>query len=149
MHEPGLDDLIRRNRNRLRFTLDLDEMFAEARLAFICVDTPPMPSGDADLSRVQSVIDAIPPSAEGGPGDEVDRAGRHRRERAPAPRRARLHNVAYMSNPEFLREGSAVSDFMAPDRVVVGAVTRTPSASRGSTTASTPRSCAPTSPRPR
>ena len=123
MHEPGLDDLIRRNRNRLRFTLDLEEMFAEARLAFICVDTPPMPSGDADLSRVQSVIDAIPPSAEGaglvmkstvpvGTGENV-------RLRLDA---RGLHGVAYMSNPEFLREGSAVSDFMAPDRVVVGAV---------------------------
>ncbi len=121
MHEPGLDDLIRRNRNRLRFTLDLEEMFAEARLAFICVDTPPMPSGDADLSRVQSVIDAIPPSAEGaglvmkstvpvGTGENV-------RLRLDA---RGLHGVAYMSNPEFLREGSAVSDFMAPDRVVVG-----------------------------
>ena len=123
MHEPGLDDLIRRNRDRLRFTLDLDELFAEARLAFICVDTPPMPSGDADLSRVQSVIDAIPPSAEGaglvmkstvpvGTGENV-------RLRLDA---RGLQGVAYMSNPEFLREGSAVSDFMAPDRVVVGAV---------------------------
>ena len=122
LHEPGLDDLIRRNRNRLRFTLDLDEMFAETRLAFICVDTPPMPSGDADLSRVQAVIDAIPPSAEGaglvmkstvpvGTGENV-------RVRLDA---RGLHGVAYMSNPEFLREGSAVSDFMAPDRVVVGA----------------------------
>jgi UDPglucose 6-dehydrogenase len=123
LHEPGLDDLIRRNRNRLRFTLDLDELFSEARLAFICVDTPPMPSGDADLSRVQAVIDAIPPSAEGaglvmkstvpvGTGENV-------RVRLDA---RGLHGVAYMSNPEFLREGSAVSDFMAPDRVVVGAV---------------------------
>ncbi len=122
MHEPGLDDLIRRNRNRLRFTLDLDELFSDCRLAFICVDTPPMPSGDADLSRVQSVIDAIPPSAEGaglvmkstvpvGTGENV-------RLRLDA---RGLQGVAYMSNPEFLREGSAVSDFMAPDRVVVGA----------------------------
>ncbi len=123
LHEPGLDDLIRRNRNRLKFTLDLDELFSAARLAFICVDTPPMPSGDADLSRVQSVIDAIPPSAEGaglvmkstvpvGTGENV-------RLRLDA---RGLQRVAYMSNPEFLREGSAVSDFMAPDRVVVGAV---------------------------
>ena len=122
LHEPGLDDLIRRNRNRLRFTLDLEEMFAETRLAFVCVDTPPMPSGDADLSRVQAVIDAIPPSAEGAglvmKSTVPVGTGEHVRVRLDA---RGLHNVSYMSNPEFLREGSAVSDFMAPDRVVVGA----------------------------
>ncbi len=122
LHEPGLEDLLRRNRRRLHFTLDLDALFARARLAFICVDTPPMPSGDADLSRVQAVIDAIPVSAEGaglvmkstvpvGTGEKVRRGLDARG----------LHGVAYVSNPEFLREGSAVSDFMAPDRVVVGA----------------------------
>ncbi len=119
-------------------------MFAEARLAFICVDTPPMPSGDADLSRVQAVIDAIPPSAEGAglvmKSTVPVGTGEHVRVRLDA---RGLHGVSYMSNPEFLREGSAVSDFMAPDRVVVGAVTATttPSASPASTTASTPRSC--------
>ena len=124
LHEPGLDELLRRSRDRITFTLDLDGLFAEARLAFICVDTPPLPSGDADLSRVDSVIDAIPPSAEGaalvmkstvpvGTGEKV-------RMRLDA---RGLHDVAYMSNPEFLREGSAVPDFMAPDRVVVGAAT--------------------------
>jgi UDPglucose 6-dehydrogenase len=122
LHEPGLDDLIRRNRNRLRFTLDLEEMFAETRLAFICVDTPPMPSGDADLSRVQAVIDAIPRSAEGAglvmKSTVPVGTGEHVRVRLDA---RDLQAVSYMSNPEFLREGSAVSDFMAPDRVVVGA----------------------------
>jgi UDPglucose 6-dehydrogenase len=122
LHEPGLDDLIRRNRRRLHFTLDLEEMFAEARLAFICVDTPPMPSGDADLSRVQAVIDAIPPSAEGAglvmKSTVPVGTGEHVRVRLDA---RGLHGVSYMANPEFLREGSAVSDFMAPDRVVVGA----------------------------
>ena len=65
LHEPGLDDLVRRNRSRLAFTLDLDELFARARIAFVCVDTPPMVSGDADLSRVEAVIDAIPDAAAG------------------------------------------------------------------------------------
>ena len=122
LHEPGLDEVLRRNADRLHFTLDLDELFAEARLAFVCVDTPPTISGDADLSRVHSVIDAIPESAEGailimkstvpvGTGDklrtELDARG--------------LEGVGYVSNPEFLREGSAVGDSQHPDRVVVGA----------------------------
>src|SRR3954451_13538698 len=122
LHEPGLADLIRRNRRRLHFTLDLEEMFAEARLALTCAATPPMPSGDADLSRVQAVIDAIPPSAEGAglvmKSTVPVGTGEHVRVRLDA---RGLHGVSYMANPEFLREGSAVSDFMAPDRVVVGA----------------------------
>jgi len=81
-----------------------------------------MPSGDADLSRVQAVIDAIPPSAEGAglvmKSTVPVGTGEHVRVRLDA---RGLQNVSYMSNPEFLREGSAVSDFMAPDRVVVGA----------------------------
>ena len=122
LHEPGLDEVLRRNADRLHFTLDLDELFAEARLAFVCVDTPPTISGDADLSRVHSVIDAIPESAEGailimkstvpvGTGDKL---------RAELDARG-LEGVGYVSNPEFLREGSAVGDFQHPDRVVVGA----------------------------
>ena len=51
-HEPGLADLIERNRDRLSFTLDVDELTADAKIFFSCVDTPPMRSGEADLSRV-------------------------------------------------------------------------------------------------
>ena len=65
IHEPGVPELLARNAERLTFTLDMEDVFHEARIAIICVDTPPTPSGDADLSRVEAVIDALPASAEG------------------------------------------------------------------------------------
>src|SRR3954452_4147256 len=64
IHEPGLPDLIRRNAERITFTTDMDELLAGARLLFVCVDTPPTYSGDADLSRGRAVVDELP--AEGG-----------------------------------------------------------------------------------
>jgi UDPglucose 6-dehydrogenase len=90
-------------------------------LLFVCVDTPPTYSGDADLSRVESVIEALPAS---------DRLGIVMKSTVPvgtgASVRRRLSELGkdqlgYASNPEFLKEGSAVQDFMHPDRVVVGA----------------------------
>src|SRR5918999_2308569 len=60
IHEPGLDDLIARNADRLAFTLDPAEAVQDADFVFICVDTPPLYSGDADLSRVWTVIDELP-----------------------------------------------------------------------------------------
>ena len=56
IHEPGLEDLLRRNAERITFTTDMDELLAGANLLFVCVDTPPTYSGDADLSRVRSVV---------------------------------------------------------------------------------------------
>ena len=121
IHEPGLDQLLRRNRARMRFTLDMDELFAAASIAFVCVDTPPTASGDADLSRVERVIDSIP---DGSSATLVMKStvpvGTGKRIRAALDRRG-LADVRYASNPEFLREGSAIADFMQPDRVVVGA----------------------------
>ncbi|HYY32278.1 MAG TPA: UDP-glucose/GDP-mannose dehydrogenase family protein [Gaiellaceae bacterium] len=122
IYEPGLEDLLEANRERLRFTLDLGDIFERARIAFICVDTPPTYSGDADLSRVSQVIDELPELTERivlvmkstvpvGTGaqirDRLDGAG--------------LAHVGYVSNPEFLAEGTAIRDFKNPDRVVVGA----------------------------
>ena len=122
-HEPGLDELLERNRERLTFTLDAAEL-AEARLLFVCVGTPPTYSGDADLSAVWTVVDELPETDERpilvmkstvpvGTGERV---------RAALDTRGLTH-VGYVSNPEFLSEGSAVRDFMQPDRVVVGAFT--------------------------
>jgi UDPglucose 6-dehydrogenase len=122
-HEPGLDDLLERNRERLAFTLDVADL-AATRLLFVCVGTPPTHSGDADLSAVWTVVDELPESDDRpilvmkstvpvGTGEKVraklDASG--------------LPHVGYVSNPEFLAEGSAVRDFMHPDRVVVGAFT--------------------------
>jgi UDPglucose 6-dehydrogenase len=121
-YEPGLAELIEANRARLRFTLDIDEAFERGRIAFVCVDTPPTYSGDADFSRVWSVIDELPELGERivlamkstvpvGTGAQV-------RDRLDGMRMA---HVGYVSNPEFLSEGTAVRDFRNPDRVVVGA----------------------------
>ena len=123
LHEPGLDELLERNRERLTFTTEVDEVVS-ARIMFVCVGTPPMYSGDADLSAVWSVVDELPALEERailvmkstvpvGTGEKV-RAALDARE---------LAHVGYVSNPEFLSEGSAVDDFMKPDRIVVGAFT--------------------------
>jgi UDPglucose 6-dehydrogenase len=120
-HEPGLEELLQRNRERLTFTLDASEL-APAELLFVCVGTPPTYSGDADLSAVWNAIDQLPAQEQRallvmkstvpvGTGEKV---------RAALDARG-LEHVGYVSNPEFLAEGSAVDDFMRPDRVVVGA----------------------------
>ncbi len=120
-HEADVPELLERNRERLTFTLDVNEI-AKCEFLFICVDTPPTHSGDADLSRVWTVIDELPElsghpivvmksTVPVGTGDKV-RHGLDVRG---------LGHVGYASNPEFLAEGNAVRDFMEPDRVVVGA----------------------------
>ena len=119
-HEPGLSDVIDRNRERLTFTLDAEELTSATDLFFACVDTPPTPSGDADLSSVWSVIDDL-----GDPGESIlvmkstVPVGTGERIRANLDDRG-LEHVGYVSNPEFLAEGRAVQDFMSPDRIVIG-----------------------------
>jgi UDPglucose 6-dehydrogenase len=116
IHEPGLDELLRRNAERITFTTEMGELLDGARLLFTCVDTPPTYSGDADLSRVRAVIAELPAG-----GDHVlvmkstVPAGTGESIRRDVP------GLAYVSCPEFLKEGSAVEDFLHPDRVVVGA----------------------------
>jgi UDPglucose 6-dehydrogenase len=121
IHEPGLGELLDRNRDRLRFTTDSAELFEQAELAFVCVGTPPTYAGDADLSAVWQVVDDLPQTTDSvvlvmkstvPPG-----TGIHVRARLDG---RGLSQVAYVSNPEFLAEGTAVANFMEPDRVVVG-----------------------------
>ncbi|EFG03961.1 UDP-glucose/GDP-mannose dehydrogenase family protein (plasmid) [Streptomyces clavuligerus] len=121
IHEPGLGDLIARNKERLVFTTGLEETLAGAEVAYVCVDTPPSAAGDADLSRVWSVVDSL-----AGAGHlravvvkSTVPVGTGARVRA-ALDRAGLGHVGYASNPEFTAEGRAVEDFLAPDRVVIG-----------------------------
>jgi len=122
IHEPGLDALLKRNAERLRFTTEVAEAVADAEFVFVAVGTPPTYSGDADLSAVWTVVDELPDvgrhivvvmksTVPVGTGDKV----RHRL----AARG--LHGVGYVSNPEFTAEGTAVRDFKHPDRVIVGA----------------------------
>ncbi|HYZ20155.1 MAG TPA: UDP-glucose/GDP-mannose dehydrogenase family protein [Gaiellaceae bacterium] len=119
-HEPGLAEVVDRNRERLVFTLDAEQLTGAADLFFACVDTPPTASGDADLSSVWSVIDHL-----GDPGESVlvmkstVPVGTGERIRNELDKRG-LEHVGYVSNPEFLAEGRAVHDFMHPDRIVVG-----------------------------
>jgi UDPglucose 6-dehydrogenase len=115
-HEPGLAELIERNRERLTFTLDPDELKADARIFFSCVDTPPMPSGEADLAGVWSVVEDL-----GAPED----ATLVMKSTVPVGTGERVREalgdrVGYVSNPEFLSEGRAIQDFQSPDRIVVG-----------------------------
>jgi UDPglucose 6-dehydrogenase len=120
-HEPDLPEVLARNRERIRYTLDADEL-AEADTLFICVQTPPTYSGDADLSFVWTALDDLPhgdrrqilvmkSTVPVGTGEKV---------RAALEARG-LTNIGYVSNPEFLSEGRAVRDFLAPDRIVIGA----------------------------
>jgi UDPglucose 6-dehydrogenase len=116
IHEPGLAELLARNAERLIFTTDMGELLDAASLLFVCVDTPPTVSGDADLSRVRSVVAEL--SAGGGHAlvmKSTVPAGTGQSIRRDLP------GVPYVSCPEFLKEGSAVEDFMHPDRVVIGA----------------------------
>jgi UDPglucose 6-dehydrogenase len=123
IYEPGLAELIERNRERLRFTVEADEAFRLAHIVFVCVGTPPTYSGDADLSAVWRVLDELPKDLEStilamkstvpvGTGAKI---------RAELDARG-LAQVGYVSNPEFLAESTALHDFMDPDRVVVGSV---------------------------
>jgi UDPglucose 6-dehydrogenase len=123
IHEDGLAELMAEHRERLTATLDLAQMLAASEIVFIAVDTPPTHSGDADLSRVMTVLDEI--EAVGGTGDHVlvmkstVPVGTGERVRMEMDKRGLAH-VGYCSNPEFLKEGVAIADFLDPDRVVVG-----------------------------
>ncbi|HEY6636063.1 MAG TPA: UDP-glucose/GDP-mannose dehydrogenase family protein [Solirubrobacterales bacterium] len=116
IHEPGLPELIQRNSERLLFTTETAELLDGPRLLFVCVQTPPTYSGDADLSAVERAVEEI-----GEPNGRVlvmkstVPVGTGRTIKREAP------ELAYVSCPEFLREGTALKDFMEPDRVLVGA----------------------------
>ncbi|MCW5726930.1 UDP-glucose/GDP-mannose dehydrogenase family protein [Parvibaculum sp.] len=125
IYEPGLEDIVARNveAGRLSFTTDAAEAVPSCDAIFICVGTPPREDGDADLSWVYAAAQGIAAHLDGytvivdkstvpvGTGDEVERIIRANNPDAD-------FDVA--SNPEFLREGNAIDDFMRPDRIVIG-----------------------------
>jgi len=120
IYEPGLAEMVEANRDRLHFSTQIDDALEHARLLFVAVGTPPTYSGDADLSAVRAVVEAIPAS---------DRHALVMKSTVPAGTGASIKRVlaergktelAYVSCPEFLKEGSAVKDFLNPDRVVIG-----------------------------
>src|SRR5688572_18239408 len=118
--EPGLGELVERHRGRLHFSTDLSDALEHARLLFVAVGTPPTYSGDADLSAVHAVVEAMPAS---------DRHALVMKSTVPVGTGATIKRLfdeqgksgfRYVSCPEFLKEGSAVKDFLEPDRVVIG-----------------------------
>jgi len=121
-HEPQLAELVERNRERLTFTLDAAEAAGGAEFLYAAVGTPATYSGDANLSYVWSVLDDLP-ELTGRPilvMKSTVPVGTGEKVRAALDARG-LEHVGYASNPEFLAEGSAVGDFMRPDRIVIGA----------------------------
>lgn len=124
IYEPGLEEIVKKNFNKgsLKFTTDFNEAVANSEVVFIAVGTPPMADGSVDLSYVKSAAESIAKAMNAykvivnkstvpiGTGDTVQR----------------IISTYYkgefdvVSNPEFLREGSAVDDFMNPDRIVIG-----------------------------
>lgn len=124
IYEPGLEEILQRNleMGRLRFTADPREVVNSAEVLFVAVGTPAGEDGSADLSHVLAVAREIARHAD-GPRIVVNKStvpvgtGRKVRE---VLAESSPHAFQVVSNPEFLKEGSAVEDFMKPDRVVVG-----------------------------
>jgi UDPglucose 6-dehydrogenase len=120
IYEPGLAESIAASGERLHFSTELAPALEHARLLFVAVGTPPTYSGDADLSAVHAVVDAMPAS---------DRHALVMKSTVPVGTGSSIRRTldergksgfSYVSCPEFLKEGSALADFRAPDRVVVG-----------------------------
>jgi UDPglucose 6-dehydrogenase len=125
IYEPGLDELVGKNmeQQRLAFTTDLAPAIQDATVVFIAVGTPPRPDGSADLKYIRQVAQSIGRHLNGfkvivtkstvpiGTGQMIARI---------VEQESSIADFAVVSNPEFLREGSAIEDFMNPDRVVIG-----------------------------
>jgi UDPglucose 6-dehydrogenase len=126
IYEPGLDKLVSKNvqEGRLSFTTDLATAIRAARAIFIAVGTPPRPDGSADLRYVEDVARAIAQHMN-GPKLVITKStvpiGTGRMIEGILKQAGNGHTASVLSNPEFLREGSAIEDFMKPDRVVIGA----------------------------
>src|SRR6202011_5513245 len=126
IYEPGLEELVSRNerKGRLRFTTDLKAGIESSVAIFIAVGTPPNPDGSPDLTFVRQVAEAVALHMNGykvvvtkstvptGTGKMIEQILREKNGK---------HPFSVVSNPEFLREGSAVGDFLEPDRIVIGA----------------------------
>ena len=126
IYEPGLEQLLKRNlqAGRLRFTTNIAEAIKPAAVIFLAVGTPPGPDGSADLTYVEEAVRSIAQNSDGykviatkstvpvGTGARIAKLMRELQRPSAT--------FSVVSNPEFLREGAAINDFMRPDRVVIG-----------------------------
>jgi UDPglucose 6-dehydrogenase len=126
IYEPGLEHLVAKNSQagRLHFTTDVRQAVEQALVIFLAVGTPPLPDGSPDLSYVEKAACSIADYMNGykvvvtkstvpiGTGERI--------RRTIAERKKTRATFGVVSNPEFLREGAAINDFMRPDRVVIG-----------------------------
>ncbi|HKN84581.1 MAG TPA: UDP-glucose/GDP-mannose dehydrogenase family protein [Pyrinomonadaceae bacterium] len=126
IYEPGLEQLVSKNSQagRLRFTTDVKQAVEQALVIFLAVGTPPKPDGSPDLSYVESAASSVAEYMNGykvivtkstvpiGTGEYI--------RKLISERKKTRANFGVVSNPEFLREGAAINDFMRPDRVVIG-----------------------------
>ena len=125
--EPGLSELVKKNidAGRLMFTLSFDKVIPEADVVFIAVGTPSTTTGDADLSTVLDVAEKIGKNLKGytvvATKSTVPAGTNKKVQRILAESKPKGAEVSYASVPEFLREGSAISDTVNPDRIVIGA----------------------------
>lgn len=124
IYEPGLDEMVRRNQSeeRLCFTTDLGLAVERSDIIFVAVGTPQGDDGSADMSHVLNVAKAIGRAMTGEKIVVLKSTvpvGTHRRVRESISQET-THAVGVVSNPEFLKEGAAIDDFLRPDRVIIG-----------------------------
>jgi UDPglucose 6-dehydrogenase len=126
IYEPGLEQLVAKNTHagRLKFTTDVSQAVQQSLVIFLAVGTPPKPDGSADLSFVEAAAGSIADHMNGykvvvTKSTVPIGTGEHIREIITARKKTKA-NFGVVSNPEFLREGAAINDFMRPDRVVIG-----------------------------
>ncbi|MBK7585515.1 MAG: UDP-glucose/GDP-mannose dehydrogenase family protein [Myxococcales bacterium] len=121
--EPRLNELVKRNHpDRLRFSSNLADSIAGRKAVFIAVGTPPNEDGSADLQHVLKVAEDVAKSATNDLAlvtKSTVPVGTNKKVREVVARHAK-HRISVVSNPEFLKEGDAVNDFLKPDRIVIG-----------------------------
>jgi UDPglucose 6-dehydrogenase len=126
IYEPGLEQLVSKNTQsgRLRFTTDIKQAVEQALVIFLAVGTPPQADGSPDMSFVESAARSVAQHMNGykvvvTKSTVPIGTGEHLRKLIRENLKSKL-NFGIVSNPEFLREGAAINDFMRPDRVVIG-----------------------------